>query len=100
MSISETLRIPDAKLLDIGKIKTSKYWTNIYLLFEVDGKEIWFYYSEHIDKPERLKQISDFLDPKVCRVGMLMSIQYKLKQSNNKSFKFQIINLANYRLQN
>jgi hypothetical protein len=89
--------INNAILLEIGEIKVSKFWTNIYLKFRSeDGLERWYYYSEHIDKAPRLKQILDFLKPNICKVGMTMTVNYKIVQSKNKSTKLSIVNLANY----
>jgi hypothetical protein len=92
-------KIIKAKLIEIGQIKKSVNWTNIYLKFrDNNGKELWFYYSEHVSKPQRLKQIRDFEDEKVCKVGMNMDVSYEIKQSENKSTTLNIKSLANYQL--
>lgn len=86
-----------AVLLEIGELRQSEKWSNIYLKFRTEkGEELWFQYSEHIDKPRSLKQIPDFLNSRTCQVGMTMSVTYKIVQSPNKSTKLRIDHLANY----
>lgn len=96
MNSSETIN--KAELVKIGDLKESEYWKNIYLQFKLPTGELrWFYYSEHKDKPYRLQQIRRLFD-KTIIIGMLMTVNFKIVQSPNKSTKLQIINLANYTL--
>lgn len=86
----------NAELIDVGEVKISNFWTNIYLKFKLqDGQELWFYYSEHNNKPSRLCQIKDFVSGTI-KIGNKMTLNYKIVQSENKSNKLAIINLANY----
>jgi hypothetical protein len=88
----------NAKLLEIGEVKLSKSWTNLYLKFKFEsGEERWLYYSEHIDKPIPLKQIEDFVFPQKYKIGDTMTVNYKLVQSPNKSTKLAIINVSNHK---
>lgn len=86
----------NAEVIDIGDVKIGSVWTNLYIKFRLeDGQELWFYYSEHENKPSRLCQIKDFLVGNVT-IGTKMTINYKIVQSRNKSNKLAIVNLANY----
>lgn len=88
----------NAELLEVGKVKLSKSWTNLFLKFRFkNGDERWLYYSEHVDKPIRLKQIEDFVHPQKYKVGDTFTINYKVVQSPNKSTKLAIVNIANHR---
>lgn len=88
----------NAKLLEVGEVKLSKVWTNIYLKFLLEtGQEHWLYYSEHIDKPNRLKDIQKFIYPEIYRIGDTMTIHYKIVQSPNKSTKLAILSISNHR---
>lgn len=88
-----------AVLVEIGQIKETFNWTNVYLKFrDSNGKELWYYYSEHVSKPARLKQIPDFKNEAICRVGMQMDIDYEIKQAPNKSTLLNIKSLSNYKL--
>jgi hypothetical protein len=90
--------VNNAELLEIGIPKKSMFWTNLYIKFKLpNGEENWFYYSEHVNKPQRLKQIPDFINH-VVNIGDTMTLNYKIVQAKNKSTKLSIINLANYRL--
>lgn len=91
----------NVELLEIGEIKLSKSWTNLYFKFKLEtGEELWFYYSEHIDKPHRLKQIKDFVYPAKYPVGTIMTVNYKIIQSPNKSTKLSIVSISNCRNKN
>jgi hypothetical protein len=93
--------INEAELLEVGEPKLSKSWTNLYLKFRFpNGEERWLYYSEHVDKPIRLKQIEDFVYPQKYKVGDTFTVNYKLVQSPNKSTKLSIVNIANHRRKN
>lgn len=88
----------NAELLEIGEIKTSKLWTNLFLKFRFEnGEERWLYYSEHINKPERLKQIMDLADSNKYAVGDTVTVSYKIVQSPNKSTKLSIFDISNHR---
>lgn len=88
----------NAELIEVGEVKLSKSWTNLFLKFRFEnGEERWLYYSEHIDKPIRLKQIQDFVAPEKYKIGDTMTVNYKVVQSPNKSTKLAIINIANHR---
>jgi len=92
--------IHNAELIEIGLPKFSLSWTNIYLKFKKeDGTEIWLYYSEHLDKPMRLKQIKNFTQG-IINVGDTMTVNYKIVQSLNKSTKLAIIDISNHRSKN
>jgi hypothetical protein len=85
-----------AELIEIGGLKLSENWSNIYLKFKFkNGKELWLYYSEHKDKPQRLKQIADFVEPIKFSIGSTMTVNYELVQSPNKSNKLAIRSLSN-----
>ena len=87
----------NAELIDVGEIRLSKSWTNLFLKFRFEnGEERWLYYSEHVDKPIRLKQIEDFVEPRKYKVGDTFTVNYKVVQSPNKSTKLAIINVANH----
>jgi hypothetical protein len=86
----------NAELLEVGEVKLSKSWTNLYMKFRFEnGDERWLYYSEHKDKPIPLKQIEDFVYPEKYKPGTKMTVNYKVTQSPNKSTKLAIINIAN-----
>lgn len=86
----------EAEVIEIGDVKISNFWTNLYIKFRLqDGQELWFYYSEHNNKPPRICQIKDFVSG-IVKVGTKMTLNYKITQSENKSNKLAIINLANY----
>jgi len=88
--------VDDAELIEVAEPKFSKSWTNIYLKFRFpNGEERWLYYSEHVEKPARLKQIPDFVYPETFPVGTKMTVNYKVVQSPNKSTKLSIVNVAN-----
>jgi hypothetical protein len=94
--MSENHTAIKAELIEIGEVKLSKNWTNLYLKFRFDnGEERWLYYSEHVDKPHRLKQINDFVYPELYPIGSTMDVNYKIVQSPNKSTKLAIVNIAN-----
>ena len=38
------------ELLDIGKLRVSKNWQNLDLKFRTPDGDLWFQYSEHVDK--------------------------------------------------
>lgn len=85
-----------AEVIEIGDIKIGSVWTNLYIKFRLqDGQELWFYYSEHENKPSRLCQIKDFALGH-AKVGTKMTVNYKIIQSRNKSNKLAIMSLANY----
>lgn len=87
----------NAELIEVGEVKIGASWTNIFLKFRFEnGDERWLYYSEHADKPQRLKQIQGFVYPETYKIGDLMTVNYKLVQSPNKSTKLSIINIANH----
>jgi len=91
----------NAELIEVGEVKLSTNWTNIFLKFRFEnGEERWLYYSEHVDKPIRLKQIQDFVYPAKIKIGSTMTVNYKLVQSPNKSTKLSIINVSNYKTKN
>lgn len=86
----------NAELIEVGEVKLSTNWTNLFLKFRFEnGEERWLYYSEHINKPIRLKQIEDFVFPAKYKPGMLMTVNYKIVQSPNKSTKLSIIDITN-----
>lgn len=86
----------NAELIDVGEIKISTSWTNLYLKFKFEsGNELWLYYSEHAKKPLRLCQIKKFLNG-IYKVGDRFTVNYKIIQSNNKSNKLSIIGLSNH----
>lgn len=88
----------NTELLEIGEVKLSANWTNLFLKFRFEsGEERWLYYSEHVNKPIRLKQIEDFVYPEKYPVGTMFTVNYKIVQSPNKSTKLAIINLSNPR---
>jgi hypothetical protein len=85
----------NAEILEIGEIKISESWTNLFIKFRFeDSKEVWLYYSEHNDKPERLKQIKKFVSGQY-KVGDKVTVNYKLVQKNNKSCQLLIHYIAN-----
>lgn len=89
-------REDDAELIEIGEPKISTSWTNLYMKFRFqNGEEKWLYYSEHVNKPQRLKQIQDFVFPEKYLPGTKMSVSYKIVQSRNKSTKLAIIDISN-----
>jgi len=91
-----TYKEENAELIEIGNVKLSIYWTNLYLKFRFqNGEERWLYYSEHIEKPERLKQIKYFIFPERYPIGSKMTVNYKIVQSFNKSTKLSIIDISN-----
>lgn len=91
----------NAELIEIGEVKLSKSWTNLFLKFRFEnGNKRWLYYSEHVDKPIRLKQIEDFVYPQKYKVGDKFTVNYKIVQSPNKSTKLSIINIANHTRKN
>lgn len=86
----------NAKLLEVGEIKLSRFWTNLFLKFKFsNGEEKWLYYSEHVDKPVRLKQIYKFAYPQTIKIGDVMDVNYKIVQCPNKSTKLSISNIVN-----
>lgn len=86
----------NAVLIEIGKAKYSESWTNIYLKFRFESnQEVWLYYSEHVNKPTRLKQIDDFVKGTIA-IEDRMTITYKIIQSPNKSTKLSIVDIANH----
>ena len=91
----------NAELIDVGEIRLSKSWTNLFLKFCFEnGDERWLYYSEHVEKPIRLKQIEDFITPAKYKIGDTFTVNYKVVQSPNKSTKLAIINIANHKIKN
>lgn len=91
----------NAELIEVGNVKLSTSWTNLYLKFRFEnGKERWLYYSEHVDKPIRLKQIQGFVYPEIYKIGSKMTVNYRVVQSPNKSTKLSIINIANHSVNN
>ena len=87
----------NAELIEIGQVKISTSWTNIFLKFRFEsGEEQWLYYSEHVDKPNRLKQIRLFVYPEIYPICTKMTVNYKIVQSPNKSTKLSIIDTSNY----
>lgn len=86
----------NAILIVVGEPKISTNWTNLYMKFRFEnGEEQWLYYSEHVNKPPRLKQIQDFVFPQKYFPGTKMSVTYKIVQSRNKSTKLAIIDISN-----
>lgn len=86
----------NAELIEVGEPKISTSWTNLFMKFRFEsGEEQWLYYSEHINKPPRLKQIESFVYPEVHKIGSKMTVNYKIVQSPNKSTKLSIIDLSN-----
>jgi hypothetical protein len=93
-------KINNAQLIEVGIPKFSPSWTNIFLKFKDEsGKELWLYYSEHVDKPMRLKQIKLFTQENIT-VGDTMTVNYKIVQSPNKSTKLSIVDITNVRRKN
>lgn len=88
-------RIDNAELIEIGLIKKSKAWTNVYLKFKHNNEELWLYYSEHDNKPQRLKQIP-LIEKGEIKVGTIMNITYEIYQSRNRSTTLRIKDLSNY----
>lgn len=89
--------IKNATIIEIGEPKYSTSWTNIYVRFkEEDGKELWLYYSEHVEKPTRLKQIDNLVVGNI-KVGDQIDVKYKIAQSQNRSTKLSIIEMVNHR---
>lgn len=83
--------ITNAKLTEIGTIRKSKNWSNIYLKFELGlDKYFWFEIAEHNLLLENYRQINDFSENGICKVGMIMTLDYEIKQSQNKSTKLII----------
>lgn len=92
--------INNAELIEVGIPKFSTSWTNLFLKFKTEeGNEFWLYYSEHVDKPVRLKQIKNFTQG-IYKVGDTMTVNYKIVQSPNKSTKLSIIDLSNHHSKN
>lgn len=90
------LKENNAELIQVAEIKISASWTNLFMRFKFEnGEEQWLYYSEHVNKPERLKQIQLFVFPEVYPIGSKMTVNYKIVQSPNKSTKLSIIDLSN-----
>ena len=88
----------DVELLDIGEIRLSTNWKNLDLKFKTPDGDLWFQYSEHINKSPRLQQIMDFFKPNITQIGMTITIHYEIVQSANRSTKLRIKSLSNYRL--
>ena len=87
----ETIR--NAKLIEVGNIRSSLYWSSIYLKFKIEnGKDFWFEISVNNSSPDNMTLIHDFSDNIVCKIGMTMTLNYEIKQSINKSRKLYIRN--------
>lgn len=89
-----------AKFIELGSLNSSKFWNNLYVKFEIDGKEIWLYYSEHTHKPYMYQQIQNFFRTDGYKVGDTMDVLYEIKQSANKSTKLLIKNIENHKRKN
>lgn len=88
----------EVELLDIGEVRVSTNWKNLDLKFKTPDGDLWFQYSEHVDKPQRYQQIMDFFKPQITRIGMTMTVTFEIVQSKNRSTKLRIKSLSNYDL--
>ena len=84
-----------AEFLEIGQMKESTVWKNIYLKFKVDGQPLWFYLSEHVDKPPRFRIIPRL--GKTYLIGDTMDLSYVITQAENKSTKLKLKDITNHR---
>lgn len=83
--------IRNAELIEIGSVRKSLNWSNVYLKFKIEtGKFYWFEISAHNLSVENANLITDFTENIVCKIGMVMTLSYEIKQSENKSTKLII----------
>jgi len=86
-----------AEILYVGEAKSSKTWTNVFVQLKfADGRAVWLYLSEHVDKVQRLQLIPNFVK-NIFKIGDTIDVHYKIVQSANKSTKLVITSLANHR---
>ena len=83
--------INNAKLIEIGSVRKSLNWSSMYLKFRVEnGRDFWFEISGNNSSPENINLINDFSENIVCKTGMVMTLNFQIKQSENKSTKLYI----------